>query len=257
MRACCARMRAGNSLKTENIIVALALGIAAGTGNVLGGFFVVHRDWSQRYLRYFVALGAGFMLGIVFLDIVPESAKLLGVERALEWMLAGYFLVHLFEHILAPHFHFGEETHVHELKHHTGWQAVMGLMIHTFFDGVAIASGFLVSSWLGWMISGAVFLHKLPEGFAVASLMLATGRSKKQALWSAFALGAATVAGIILTVALRTQLGRALPLAGGVTLYVAASDLIPEVNREPGPDMAVLVFAGLILVFVLHRAFAV
>jgi ZIP family zinc transporter/zinc and cadmium transporter len=244
-------------MTTPNIALAVILGIAAASGNVLGGFFIVRRDWSPRYLRYFVALGAGFMLGIVFLDIVPESAKLLGVEAAMIWLLAGYFLVHLFEHTIAQHFHFGEETHIHELKQHAAPSALVGLMIHTFFDGVAIASGFLVSAWLGWMISGAVFLHKLPEGFAVASLMLATGRSKKESLLAAVALGAATVAGIILMIALRTQLGRALPLAGGVTLYVAASDLIPEVNREAGVTVAILVFSGLAMVFLLHRIFNV
>jgi len=53
-----------------------------------------------------------------------------------------------------------------------------GLLIHTFFDGIAIASGFLVSPALGWIIFIAVFLHKIPEGFTVSSVMLASGRSR-------------------------------------------------------------------------------
>ncbi|HXN64404.1 MAG TPA: ZIP family metal transporter [Candidatus Acidoferrales bacterium] len=240
-------------MTSSQILLVILLGLTAALGNVLGGFFVVRREWSQLYLRYFVALGAGFMLGIVFLDIIPESLKFLAPDAALLWVLSGYFLVHLFEHTLVRHFHFGEEVHGHELAHHAGSSALLGLMIHTFFDGVAIASGFLVSTWLGWVITLAIFLHKLPEGFAVSSLMLATGRSRRTSLWAAVALGGVTVLGIVLMVVLRTQVGRALPLSGGVTLYVAASDLIPEVNREPRMSMAALVFLGLALVFLIHH----
>src|SRR5437660_7856870 len=111
------------------------------------------------------------------------------------YVLIGYMLLHLFEHTITPHFHFGEETHHHEFVHaHKGASVLLGLLIHTFFDGIAIASGFLVSSWLGWVVFLAVFLHKIPEGFTVASVMLASGRSKSTALWSAIALGGATVA---------------------------------------------------------------
>ena len=79
------------------------------------------------------------------------------------FVLAGYFLVHFFEHTVAPHFHFGEETHHEEMSHaHASYAALLGLVIHTFFDGVAIASGLLVSTWLGGVIFVAIFLHKIP-----------------------------------------------------------------------------------------------
>jgi zinc and cadmium transporter len=243
-------------MDATRIALALGLGLTAALANVLGGFFVVRRNWSRVYLKYFLALGAGFMLGVVFLDIIPESTRLVGIDGAMLFLLSGYFMIHLFEHTLAPHFHFGEETHTHELApHHTRVSALLGLVIHTFFDGVAIASGFLVSVWLGWLIFLAIFLHKLPEGFAISSLMLATGSSRRSALWAAVALGAATVTGVLLMGALRSKVQYALPVAGGVTLYVAASDLIPEVNREPGARIALLVFLGLALVFLMHRIF--
>jgi ZIP family zinc transporter/zinc and cadmium transporter len=243
-------------MDATRIALALGLGLTAAFGNVLGGLFVVRRNWSRQFLKYFLALGAGFMLGVVFLDIVPESLHLVGTDWALLFVLIGYFLVHLFEHTLAPHFHFGEETHTEELApHHAGPSALLGLLIHAFFDGVAISSGFLVSTWLGWVIFLAIILHKLPEGFAISSLMMATGSSRRTALWAAIYLGAATLAGILLMGALHEDVRYALPISGGVTLYVAASDLIPEVNREPGAKIAVLVFIGLALVFILHRLF--
>jgi zinc and cadmium transporter len=237
--------------------LAALLGLVAAGGNVLGGYFVVRREWPRKYLQYFLALGAGYMLSVAFVEVIPESVHL-GGENALVSVLIGFFLVHLFEHTIAPHFHFGEETHTEEMHgHHARRTALLGLAIHTFFDGVAIAAGFLVSNWLGLMIFMAVFLHKLPEGFTVASVVLASGQGKRDAIAAAGLLGAATLAGVLLTSQLQGQLKYALPLAGGVTVYVAATDLLPEVNREPNWRMALLVFLGVATMLILRSLFRV
>ncbi len=89
--------------------MAAGLGIVAAAGNLLGGLFVVRREWPRGFLHYFMALGAGYMLAVAFTDVIPESVRI-GGQNAFLFVLIGYFLVHLFEHILAPHFHFGEET---------------------------------------------------------------------------------------------------------------------------------------------------
>jgi len=236
-------------------MLALGLGLTAAAANVLGGLFIVRRDWSRQYLKYFLALGAGFMLAAAFLEVIPEAIHLAG-EKALLLVLIGYFIVHFFEHTLAPHFHFGEETHVEEMAaQHVGYTALLGLVIHTFFDGVAIASGFLVSAWLGGVIFLAVFLHKFPEGFTVASLMLASGQSRRIAFLASAMLGAATLAGVLLMNLLHGQVQYALPISAGVTVYVAASDLVPEVNREPGVRMALVVFLGVALMVLLQHLF--
>lgn len=233
--------------------LAAGLGLVAAGGNLLGGYFVVRRDWPRRFLQYFLALGAGYMLAVVFLDVIPESIRLSGVG-ALLYVLIGFFLVHLFEHTIAPHFHFGEETHCEEVsQHHARTTVLLGLTIHTFFDGVAIAAGFLVSTWLGAIIFAAVFLHKLPEGFTVASVVLASGQGKRNAILAAGLLGAATLFGVLLTSSLQAQLKYALPLSAGVTLYVAATDLLPEVNREPNWRMALLVFVGVASLLIMQH----
>src|ERR1017187_4574022 len=155
-----------------------------------------------------------------------------------------------------PHFHFGEETHADQFVHsHKGYSVLIGLLIHTFFDGIAIASGFLVSQALGWIIFLAVFLHKIPEGFTISSVMLASGRSRAFAWGSSVALGVATVAGVMTMAIFRHEVSFGLPLSAGVTIYVAASDLIPEVNKEPGVKMALLVFVGAACMFALDRVF--
>ncbi len=234
-------------------LLAFLMGLAAACGNVLGGYFVVRRDWSRQYLQYFLALGAGFMLAVALVEMIPESLRLAG-DRAFYFVLIGYFLVHFFEHTLAPHFHFGEETHPEELApQHASYTALLGLIIHTFFDGVAIAAGFLVSNWLGLVLFAAVFLHKLPEGFTVASLFLASGQGRQKALLAAGLLGLATLLGVFLTNLLHSQLSYALPLSAGVGLYVAATDLVPEVNRERAPGMAAVVFLGVAILLALHH----
>jgi zinc and cadmium transporter len=236
---------------------AAVLGLVAAGGNLLGGYFVVRKEWPRKFLQYFLALGAGYMLAVALMDIIPESVKLAG-QSAFLFVLAGFFLIHLFEHTIAPHFHFGEETHAEEFAKGNARRAVLlGLAIHAFFDGVAIAAGFLVSTWLGAVIFVAVFLHKLPEGFTVASMVLASGQGRESALRAAAALGGATLLGVALTSVMQAQLQYALPLAGGVTLYVAGTDLLPEVNREPNWRMALLVFAGVATLLILQRLIGV
>jgi zinc and cadmium transporter len=244
-------------IAASRILLALLLGVIAAAANVIGGWAIVRGQWSRAFLKYFIALGAGFMLATAFLEMTPESLKLTaGVDKVFFLVLAGYLLVHFFEHTLAPHFHFGEETHHDELaSRHAGIAAVLGLVIHTFFDGVAIASGVLVSTWLGGVIFLAVFLHKLPEGSTVASLMLASGQSRRIALLSSVALGGATLAGVGLMYLLRGAVDIALPFSAGVTVYVAASDLMPEVNREPAVGMPILVFLGVLAMLLLKLTF--
>ena len=197
------------------------------------------------------------MLATALVEMVPESIQLRGSNAGF-LILGGYLLVHFFEHTVTPHFHFGEETHSEQFVHtHKGYSVLIGLLIHTFFDGIAIASGFLVSPALGWIIFIAVFLHKIPEGFTVSSVMLASGRSRAFSWGASVALGIATVAGVMTMAIFRNEVAFGLPLSAGVTIYVAASDLIPEVNQEPGVMMAVLVFVGAACMFLLDRVFHV
>ncbi len=235
------------------ILLSLLLGLTAAAANVFGGAIIVHKHWERSYLKYFVALGAGFMLATAIVEIFPASLELRGKSAAF-LVLVGYLIIHFFEHTVTPHFHFGEETHSHEfVQGHKGYSVLIGLIIHTFFDGIAIASGFIVSNWLGWVIFLAVFLHKIPEGFTVASVMLASGQSRGTAWGASMLLGAATLAGVLTMALLRQEVSFGLPLSAGVTIYVAASDLMPEVNREPGVRMALLVFLGAGFLFLLDR----
>jgi len=158
-------------------------------------------------------------------------------------VLAGYLAVHITQHVLVPHFHYGEETH--RVSAVTGFTALAGLSLHTFFDGVAIASGFLASGRLGLLLFLAVLVHKLPEGVTIASMMLASGQSKGRAVASAGGLGLATLLGAALTEVVGPLARHGLALSAGVTLYVAASNLVPEFQNRHRWVSAIAFFGGL------------
>jgi zinc transporter ZupT len=232
--------------------LSLILGTIAALADVAGGLVLVRARGVERYLRYFVALGAGFLMSVALLEMTPESIRL-SPRLGPILIMAGYCVVHLLEHTFSAHFHYSEETHHAEMvTRHTGNAVLVGLSVHALFDGVAIGSGFVVSNWLGWLIFLAILLHKAPEGFTMASVMLASGRSRQTAFYSAVALAAATLLGVLVIELVPSWLPYGLPISAGVALYVAATDLVPEVNREPGVRMALVFFAG-VAAFLLLR----
>jgi len=222
--------------------------LVAALGNVLGALAVTRRAARElKLIEHFVAFGAGFMLAVAIVEILPEALARSGsVAPAL--VLAGYLAVHLTQHTVTPHFHFGEETHA--VSSVAGTSAVVGLLLHTFFDGVAIASAFLVRAELGMMVFVAIFLHKLPEGVTISSLMLAGGRTGGRAVGAAALLGVATVLGVLLTDQVGFLVRHGLALSAGVTLYVAASNLVPEFQGKRGWRLPAAFFSGAVVFFI-------
>ncbi|MEJ7624441.1 MAG: ZIP family metal transporter [Pyrinomonadaceae bacterium] len=246
------------------------LGLLAAAGNVLGGLILFparfKRDY-RRFLKYLLALGAGFMLAVTFIEILPRSidiwlnydANRLYLPMLL--VLGGYMLTQFFEHTIAPHMHLGEELDSEELiSPGSAYTAIGGLVIHTFFDGVSIAAASQLDFRAGLLVFLAVFLHKFPEGFTIGSLVMAAGKDFRQVIVATSLVGLTTVLGVVVFYiagsTLDNAVAYALPIAGGITLYVAASDLIPEANHHGGksPFISLSVFAGVALFFLVHTA---
>jgi ZIP family zinc transporter/zinc and cadmium transporter len=226
---------------------ALLYALIAAAGNVLGALAVTRRAARElKVIELLVAFGAGFMLAVAIVELLPAALSRSGVS-APALVLAGYLAVHLTQHTVTPHFHFGEETHV--VSSVAGTSALVGLLLHTFFDGVAIASAFLVRSELGVMVFIAIFLHKLPEGVTISSLMLAGGRTGGRAVGAAALLGIATLVGVVLTDELSFLVRHGLALSAGVTIYVAASNLVPEFQGKKGWGLPAAFFSGAAVFF--------
>lgn len=259
------------------LIQLLIFGILAAAANVFGGLILfpsrVHTSF-KHFLKYLLAVGAGFMLAVTIVEILPNViglwhkdgqsiAENLFVPMML--LLGGYLLTQFVEHTIAPHFHLGEEMHCDDHEHgheiittSSAYTAVGGLLVHTFFDGVTIAAASQVDIKVGFLVFIAVFLHKFPEGFTIGSMVMAAGKDRKQVMVATSLMGLTTLIGVLAYYLVGANLGvtvaYALPVAAGVTLYVAASDLIPEVNHHGGnsPWVSLSVFAGVALFFATH-----
>jgi len=189
----------------------------------------------------------------VFIELVPESLAKVGAQAPL-FMLLGYGVLHFFEHTIVGHLHFGEETHRDVMVPRSASIATFaGLCIHAFFDGFAISVGMQFNFYLGVLIFFAVFLHKIPEGLTIASVMLAAEHRRQTAFMASVAIGVSTMLGILSVFLLRTIderiVGMAFAFSAGVATYVGASDLIPEINRASNRVIPVFVFVGIILFY--------
>ena len=256
-------------MMSQLAIQLLVFGLLAASANVLGGLILFPsrlHGFYRRFLKYLLALGAGFMLAVTFIEIVPETIEIwqkkgeANLYIPMLLLLAGYLLTQFFEHTVAPHFHLGGEMHCDEHDHdlispQAAYTAVAGLLIHTFFDGVSIAAASQIDAKVGLLVFIAVFLHKFPEGFTIGSMVMASGKGFKQVIIATALVGSTTFLGVLVFFLIGSNaenaIAYALPLAGGVTLYVAASDLIPEVNHHAGktPLVSISVFAGVAIFF--------
>ncbi len=227
------------------MIEGIVYSMIAALGDVLGGALVTfRRTVSRAWLGVLVGFGAGFMLAVALLAMVPAAMDARGGALA---VLIGYLLVHLTQHSLTPHFHYGEETHEEAMvSRGIGVWALVGLLPHSFFDGVAIASGFLGGQSLGVLVFTAVLLHKIPTGVSLASVMRASGNSRGRTMVAVLLIALATVLGGAITPAVGMLADYGLALAAGVTIYVAASNLIPESQHERDWRIQGGVFVGVI-----------
>jgi ZIP family zinc transporter/zinc and cadmium transporter len=198
-----------------------------------------------------LAFAAGFLLSVSFVDLLPEALERGGRDAAVTALIA-YLLVHLTQHTLGRHFHFGEETH--PVSAMVSRSALVGLLLHTFVDGVAVASGLLVSGAVGALVFAGVLVHKFPEGLAISSLFLAAGASRGTAILAAAALGAATILGVLLTDLVGALQTYGLAAAAGVTIYVGASNLVPEIQARAGWSTPMSFLAGSMAYFAARAA---
>ncbi len=210
--------------------------------------------WPRTWERTLLALGAGFLLALVFIELIPESFALThSPEHSVIAMLVGFSALHFFEHTVVEHLHFGEETHG-GVSHSSVFGAVGGLALHAFFDGMSICAASQASTTIGVLVFIAVLLHKVPEGLTVASVMVAGKKPPRQIAIATLALALATIVGAITVVLFvsisTTMIGFLFAFSAGSSLYVGACDLVPEINKTRGRMAPLLVFLGMLLFWV-------
>lgn len=233
----------------------ILFGVLAAGAELLGGYLItIRRQWPRKIQEYLIALGAGFILALAFLELIPESIEKIGHEAPLFFLL-GFALIHFFEHTFIGHLHFGEETHFDIMISKTAaYSAVLGLFIHAFFDGLAISAGFHIDFSIGLMLFLGIVLHKVPEGITISSIILAAKQSKRMAFFATAMIATSTMLGILAVFLLvninPNFIGYVFALSAGIAVYVGASDLIPEINKSDNRITPIIVFVGMVLFYV-------
>ena len=200
-------------------------------------------------MRHLSGMAAGYLIAVTLVRVLPESVERGGETMAL-WALGGFLMVHVIEHGISPHFHYGEETHSHTGSALTGLLALVGLSLHSFMDGMSITAGLRTHSDLGVLMFMGVLLHRIPEGATISSIFLVRGYGTRGAIRAAGVLALAAILGSMGQEYLRIPLGPVLGVSGGLGLYVASSDLLPEAQKEKGWKSTASLLLGVLLFLV-------
>ena len=222
----------------------------ASLATLLGGWGVVRfLQGRAQFMRLISGVAAGYLLSVTLVRIIPECMEARGGEANAMWVLGGYLLVHVMEHGITLHFHYGEETHTGGSPL-SGVMALVGLSLHSLMDGVAIAAALSIQGNLGPLVVLGILFHRIPEGGTIASIFLVDGFGNRGALLASGTLALAALIGSAGQTMLSLPTGPILGLTAGLTLYVASSDLLPEVQKVSGfrSTLALLSGVGIFLV---------
>ncbi|MFB7599531.1 ZIP family metal transporter [Streptomyces sp. NPDC056160] len=205
----------------------------------LAGGWTAQRVTDRRHLV--LGLAGGLMLGVVGLDLLPEALRavgreVFGVPAALLLFVAGFLLAHLVERLLAARqaAHGGAEHHQHRAPE-VGLTAAAAMVGHSAMDGVAIGAAFQVGGGMGAAVALAVIAHDFADGFNTFTLTSLYGNARRKAVAMLVADALAPVVGAASTAFVRIPewfLGGYLGLFGGVLLYLAAAEILPEAHHE-------------------------
>lgn len=241
------------------IFIAILLATVVDSLVSLVGIFTLSK--KERLLRFIlmdlVAMAAGSLLAGAFLHLLPESIAILGAVVPLELTLFSFIGFFLFEKILRWH-HCHDPAH--EALHTVGYMNLAGDMVHNFLDGVVIAGAFVTSIPLGIATTMAIIFHEIPQEFGDFAVLVHSGFTVQKALLFNIMVGGTAVlggiAGYFATTAVSGLAPYLLPVAAGGFIYIAASDLIPEIHKENNLKKTfslILTFLfGVVIMFLLH-----
>lgn len=225
--------------------------------SLCGGAVLLYREKIVLKSSHLIAsFAAGTLLGTAFLDLLPESLEDKGDVNVFFWTLFGILMFFLMERFVYWFHH--HHQHEEQKKKPTIPLIMLGDTIHNFIDGVAIAATFLVSVPLGVVTSLAVAAHEIPQEIGDFGLMYHKGLKRKKIILFNFFSALAAMAGAIATYFAGDLIQGLLPvflsITAGFFIYIAASDLIPEIHEENRKGFAfyesMLLILGVIVIWV-------
>ncbi len=209
--------------------------------SLVGGVLLLWKEKFALKISHFLsAFAAGALLGTTFFDLLPEAQEAAegGSVNVYFWTLAGILLFFLLERFIHHH----DQSHSPKEKVTVIPLIIIGDTVHNFIDGVAIAATFLISIPLGIITALAVAVHEIPQEIGDFGLMLSKGVARKKVLLLNFYSALAAMVGAILTYVAKDSIVGMLPIILGLTsgffIYIASSNLIPEIHSREDKKIA-------------------
>lgn len=202
--------------------------------SLLGAVLITwNRNILGKLIAYSLAFSSGVLLSSAFLELLPESIAL-SQNSAFPLVLAGMVTFFCLEKLINWHHHIEGDHHDHDRP--VAYLTLIGDAIHNFVDGAVIAAAYVVSIPLGVTTTLAVIAHEVPHELSDFLILIHGGFSNKKALKYNFLSATAAVFGAIVVLGLASQaesIERYLvPFAAGNFIYIASSDLIPELLKK-------------------------
>lgn len=239
------------------LTIVFIISLLGMTGGVL---LIYNRKLARLVSTYVINFAIGALLGVVFLDILPEAIK--SGENVLIYSLIGILTFYLLEKTLLWYHHHSVEHIIshndnkhppEEKAHPAGYLITLGDVLHNFIDGLIIAASFLVDFKLGITTSLAVLFHELPQEMGEFAILLHAKFSRMKIILYSLAAQMTAVLGALVGffyLPLFENLGAILAFTAGGFIYIASTDLLPETHREKSPIKS-LVQVGLLILGIL------
>ena len=218
-------------------------------------FMYANRKFVNKVVMLLISLSAGTLMGGTFFHLLPEASETLKSEELYSIVLFSFIFFYIVERVLHWRHCHDDDCEIHSF----GYMNLIGDGLHNFIDGMVIASAFITDIRLGIVTSVAIAMHELPQEIGDFGVLIKAGFSKKKAVFFNFLTALTALIGALLAYFLSGQIDNLsaymLPIAAGGFIYIAASDLLPEIRKEENITKSIFSFVvfmiGIILMYLL------
>lgn len=201
--------------------------------SLIGGIILLRKSvLRKQHVSLFISFAAGVVLTTAFLDLLPEAVEHAPGLPVFDYVLLGVVVFFFLERLIVWFHH----HYKRRMAKPTTTLILLGDGIHNIFDGIAIATAFLVNPSLGIVTTIAIAAHEIPHEIADFTILIHHGMKKSRALFFNFISGLTSLVGAVAGYLFLTQIERYIPfalaLSAGIFIYIACSDLIPEMHEE-------------------------
>ena len=217
------------------MINALFAAIFVATVSFVGVLFFGNNGFIKGTHRFILPAAVGVFLGVIFFELIPEALHE-SEEYGSIAIVIGFLGFYLLSHILRTYHHHHTKDCEDCVDRSGAHLLLFGDAIHNIADGIVIASAFLVDPVVGLITTVGIALHEIPQEIAEFSILISAGYTKLQALLRNFLSASSIILGVLVTFltleTIENALGILIGIAAGNLLYIAATDLLPELNKE-------------------------